>query len=72
MRSFWQAANRGQGMVEFALTMPLLLLVMMGIIDFSRLLITYTAVSNGAREGTRYGLVGGFNSDSMPNYLNCA
>lgn len=72
IRNFWQTANRGQGMVEFALTLPLLLLVLMGIVDFSRLLITYAAVSNGAREGTRYGLVGGLNSESSPNYLNCA
>lgn len=58
--------------MEFALILPVLILVLMGIIDFARLMITYTAVSNGAREGARYGSVGGLNSDTSPNYLDCA
>jgi Flp pilus assembly protein TadG len=40
-------------MVEFALVLPLFLLLMFALIDFSRLLFTYASVSNGTRELAR-------------------
>jgi len=49
--------NRGQALVEFALILPLLLLIIFGIIDFSRAFFVYVNLTNAAREGTRYGLV---------------
>lgn len=49
--------QRGQGLVEFALILSLLLLLMMGIFDFGRALIIYTNLFNAAREGARYGAV---------------
>lgn len=61
---------RGQGLVEFALALPLLLLVILGIVDFGRLFLMYSAVSNAAREGVRYGAVSGVGAD-IP-YLDCA
>ncbi|MER3399978.1 MAG: hypothetical protein C4313_02410 [Thermoflexus sp.] len=45
--------SRGQGLVEFALILPVLLLFMLGIMEFGRLLFIYTEVSNAAREGLR-------------------
>jgi Flp pilus assembly protein TadG len=45
--------QRGQSLVEFALVVPLFLLLMLGVIDFSRLLFTYVSVTNGARELAR-------------------
>lgn len=47
----------GQGMVEFALILPLLLLLMMGIIEFGYVLIVYSGMFNAAREGARLGVV---------------
>ncbi len=47
----------GQGLVEFALILPILLLVIIGTIEFARIFIIYTTVSNAAREGARYGMV---------------
>jgi hypothetical protein len=47
----------GQATVEFALVVSLLLLVLFGIIDFSRLFFAYATMSNGVREGARYGIV---------------
>jgi Flp pilus assembly protein TadG len=52
-RNFHQM--RGQGMVEFALALPILLLLVLGIFEFGRLMITYTSVYAAAREGARYG-----------------
>jgi Flp pilus assembly protein TadG len=47
----------GQGLVEMALILPVLLLIFMGIIDFGRAIYAYNAVSNAAREGARLGIV---------------
>lgn len=49
--------HQGQGLVEFALILPLLLLLVLGIVEFSYIFITYTSMFNAAREGTRYGVV---------------
>ena len=47
----------GQSLVEFALILPVLLLIFMGIVDFGRAIYAYNSVSNAAREGARLGIV---------------
>jgi len=47
----------GQSFVEFALILPVLLLLIMGILEFGRLFIVYTNIFNAAREGVRFGVV---------------
>src|SRR3990170_5000805 len=49
---------RGQGMVEFALVLPVVLLVIFVIIELARLLAAYLAVENGARFGVRLAVTG--------------
>jgi hypothetical protein len=49
--------EKGQSLVEFAMVIGFLLLVMFGIIDFSRLYFAYATMSNGVREGARYGII---------------
>jgi len=49
--------QRGQTTVEFALVVGLLLILLFGIIDFSRLMFAYATMSNGVREGARYGVI---------------
>ena len=51
--------QRGQGMVEFAMALPLLLILILGIIEFGRLLYVYSSVISAAREAARYGAAGG-------------
>ncbi len=46
-------------MVEFALSIILLMTLLLGIIDFCRALYAYHFVSNAAREGSRYAMVRG-------------
>jgi hypothetical protein len=41
-------------MVEFALIVPLLALITLGVIDLGRVFYTYEAVANAAREGARF------------------
>jgi Flp pilus assembly protein TadG len=45
--------DRGQSLLEFALVMPVFLLLMVALIDFSRMLFTYVSLSNGTREFAR-------------------
>lgn len=46
---------RGQSLVELALTLPLLLIILVGVIDLGRVYFTYMTVVNASREGARYG-----------------
>jgi len=63
----------GQGLVEFTLILPILLLALMGIIEFSRLLATYIGVNSASREAARYGAgVGLTNRATLtPPYQDC-
>lgn len=47
-----------QSLAEFALTLPLLLILVFGIIDFGLGLRAYISLSSGVREGARYAAVG--------------
>jgi Flp pilus assembly protein TadG len=49
--------DRGQSLVEFALVLPIFLLMLMGIVDAGRLIYTYNTVSNAARDGARVAIV---------------
>jgi Flp pilus assembly protein TadG len=49
--------RRGQGLVEFALILPVLLLILIGTIEFARIFFIYISITNAAREGARYGMV---------------
>jgi len=48
--------DRGQSVVEFALILPVLLLILLGTIDFGRLYYSYVTVANAARVGAEYGM----------------
>jgi hypothetical protein len=54
---FGRDRGRGQSLVEFALILPILLILMLGILDFSRAVSAYNSVSNGAKSGARVGIV---------------
>ena len=45
----------GQALVEFALVLPIFLLLLFGLIDVGRLVYTWNALNQAAREGARYG-----------------
>jgi Flp pilus assembly protein TadG len=52
-----RAGGRGQDLIEFALILPLLLLLLTGIMEFALAVMAYNTVANAAREGARYGIV---------------
>jgi Flp pilus assembly protein TadG len=47
----------GQTLVEFALVIPLVILLLLAVFDFGRAIYAYNAVSNAAREGARTAIV---------------
>jgi hypothetical protein len=50
-------AERGQELVEFALLLPLLLMLLLGIAEFGLAVLAYNSISNISREVARYGVV---------------
>lgn len=55
MRSTFMRNTAGQALVETALTIPLLLLLLIGAAEFGRLAYAAIEVSNAARAGVAYG-----------------
>jgi len=51
--------EKGQGLVEFALVVPLLLLLVIGIFEFGRAWMTKNTMTGAAREAVRVAVVGG-------------
>ncbi len=50
--------RRGQSLAEFALTLPILLLLMFGIIEFARIFQAWVTLQNAARTAARYAITG--------------
>ena len=53
IRPLERTRERGAALVEFALTLPLLLVVIAGIVDFGFVFQRYEVITNAAREGAR-------------------
>jgi hypothetical protein len=54
--------SRGQALVEFALVVPMLFLLILGIIEAGRFIFYYEMLNNATREGARYAIVHGADS----------
>ena len=61
-RTYQKSPGRknAQGMLEFALVLPVLLLMILGIIEFSRLMFAWIIIENSTRFGIRYATTGNF------------
>ncbi|MFL5755050.1 MAG: TadE/TadG family type IV pilus assembly protein [Chloroflexota bacterium] len=59
--------DRGQALVEFGLVVPVFLFILLGIVDFGRVVWANDSLANAAREGARYAIVhGGSDSTACP------
>src|SRR5688572_20119200 len=56
---------RGQTMVEFALVITIVILVMVGIVDFGRVVFAHNDSSNAARDATRQASVSPVDCESI-------
>ena len=63
VRSFPRRDRRmGQALVEFALVIPMFLLLLFIIIEGGRFILYYETLNNATREGARHAIVNGANS----------
>lgn len=56
-RSFRPTRRRGSVLVEAGLVLPVFLLMVLGIFEYSRFIMVRNLVDNSAREGARYAVV---------------
>jgi hypothetical protein len=61
-------SEKGQSLVEFALLLPVLLLLIFGILDFGRILHAYISIDHAGREAARAVSVDGLNANGMTLY----
>jgi Flp pilus assembly protein TadG len=59
------AGDRGAAAVEFALLLPLLLLIVFGLIDFGRALNAQITLTQAAREGARLDALGRYTTSQI-------
>jgi len=59
---------RGQTLVEFALVVPIMLLVLFAIIELARLMHAWVTIENGARFGVRYAVTGDYQDPYCAGY----
>lgn len=57
--------DRGQSLVEFALVAPILLILILGIVDFARAWNVYQVLTDAGREGARNAAVDNGASDAV-------
>jgi Flp pilus assembly protein TadG len=53
-----RSRGRGQALVEFALVIPMFLLILMALIDLGRIVYAQNTITQDAREASRVGAVG--------------
>ena len=52
--------NPAQALVEFAIVLPILVVLVLGILEVARIIFIYAAVTNASREASRFGSAIGF------------
>lgn len=66
-RSRGSTRSRGQALIEFALAIPVFLVMLFGVIDVGRVIWATTSVNAAAREAARFAIVhGGSTADPCP------
>jgi len=50
--------EEGQALVEFALVLPILLILLLGIVEFGQIYFSYILTQSASRDAARYGSVG--------------
>lgn len=63
-------SHRGQALVEFALGAPLLIVMLLGVVEFGHALNSYLTIVASARDAARYGAQYGVDSTEVTAMLN--
>jgi len=69
-----KASSPAQAMVEFAIALPVLFALLIGIMEVGRMVLMYTLVVNASRDAVRYAASVGLDSTGNPyaRYAYCA
>lgn len=59
--------KKGQSMVEMALILPVIILLFMGMVEFSRIFGSYLLVTHASREGARMASIGRTDAEVQAN-----
>ena len=65
-------SSRGQSLAEFAIVLPLLLIIGLGTVDFGRVFFAYISVTNAARNGAQYAASDPEHLDDLTGIQNAA
>src|SRR3972149_1374155 len=60
----------GQAIVEFAIALPILMALLVGILEVARMIFIYSAVTNASREAVRYASAVGLDDSGSYNKYN--
>ena len=69
-RRVTRSRRRGAAMIEFALCLPILLILFFGIIEIGRALMVHQILTNGAREGARLAIIPGSTDAQVTAAIN--
>lgn len=67
-----RSQERGQSLIEFAMVLPILLLLAIGTIEFGRAYYHYNTLSKAVRQAARYMSCHAYNSAEQTNAANMA
>ncbi len=59
--------KKGQSMVEMALILPIIIILFMGMVEFSRIFGSYLLVTHASREGARMASIGKTDAEIQAN-----
>ena len=62
--------ERGAALLETAITIPIILLISVGIFEFGRAYQTWQVLTNAAREGARVAILSGTSDDQIRTVVN--
>lgn len=65
MKDSLNTQDTGQNLIEFAILIPITLLIIIMTLDFGRVIFYFSSLSNSTREGARYGTVADFACDDV-------
>ena len=63
---------RAQAMAEFALVLPILLMVIFGLLEVGRAIFIYSSATNASRDASRYATAYGVNVNDNLQFQDCA
>lgn len=58
--------SRGIALIEFAIVLPVLVLILLGIIDLATAMYDLAILTNASREGARWGIISSNNPSNQP------